>query len=228
MPYTLYIGNKNYSSWSMRPWVVMKHFDIQFEEKLVRFDSFAADSIFKQTIVPLNQYGTVPVLVDNDLIVTDTLAICEYLADKHPDLPLWPTNINQRTQARILVAKMYSGYQHIRHHFPMNIEASFPEIGQIVLRDHPEVKKERQLLDQSLSTALQKSEGDYLFGQFSIADAFYAPMCLRLKNFNIPTSETLERYIHTVCQTKGVQDWISDALLEKDFIPMDEPYRFSR
>ncbi|RKS87477.1 glutathione S-transferase [Orbus hercynius] len=228
MNYFLYIGNKNYSTWSMRPWVIMKHFDLNFDEKWVRFDSFETNSRFKQTILPLNSAGTVPILIDNGLIVTDSLAICEYLAEKHPEHALWPKNQQQRASARRLAAEMHCGYTNIRHYLPMNIEASFAEIGQIILRDHPKVNQEITFLDQHLSSFLQQSTGKYLFGEFTIADAFYAPMCLRLKNFHIQTSTQLANYIETICHTKGVKEWIFDAINEQDFIPMDEPYRLHR
>lgn len=226
--YTLYIGNKNYSTWSMRPWVVLKYFDIPFQEQLIRFDSFDANSTFKRTILPINPYGTVPVLIDNTLHVTDSLAICEYLAEKHSNLSLWPKESQIRAKARSLVAKMHSGYPAIRNYLPMNIEASFPEIGQIILRDHPEVKKEIEFFDQDISAYLTQANGSYLFGAFSIADAFYAPMCIRLKNYHIKTSERLSCYIETIYNTKGVKEWINEALKENDFIAMDEPYRYSR
>lgn len=213
----------------MRPWVIMKHFDLSFHEKLVRFDSFADDSVFKKTVLPLNIYGTVPILIDHHgPIVTDSLAICEYLAEKHPEYALWPRDIAQRAQARSLVAYMHSGYQLIRQYLPMNIEASFAEIGQIILRDNPEVCNQIRFLDNCLTSYLKQSRGPYLFDQFSIADAFYAPMCLRLKNFSIETSTVLSNYINLICETKGVKEWIVDALDEKDFIIMDEPYRLKR
>lgn len=230
MSYTLYIGNKNYSTWSMRPWVVMKHFGISFDEKLVRFDSFDDNSVFKRTILSISPHGTVPILIDDDLVVTDSLAICEYLAERHPEFTLWPEQVKQRAMARSLVAKMHSGYMAIRHYFPMNIEAEFPEMGQIILRDHPEVKREIEFLDHHLCSVLTQysSHHGYLFGEFSITDAFYAPMCLRIKNFQIKTSTRLANYIDHIYQTKGIKEWISDALKEEDFISMDESYRLHR
>lgn len=230
MNYTLYIGNKNYSTWSMRPWVVMKYFDIPFNEKLVKFDSFKDDSLFKRTMCSVSKYGTVPILIDEDLVISDSLAICEYLAEKHHDLALWPADSKKRAIARSLVAKMHSGFQAIRTYLPMNIEAEFPQIGQIILRDHLEVKKEIMFLDDLLSSLLtsKKSNCDYLFGDFNIADGFYAPLCLRLKNYHIATSPILNNYIDTICNTKGIKDWINDALQEKSFVAMDEPYRLHR
>ncbi|KES18189.1 Glutathione S-transferase [Gilliamella apicola SCGC AB-598-I20] len=230
MKYTLYIGNKNYSTWSMRPWVVMKYFDIPFNEKLVKFDSFTDDSLFKKTMLAVSKYGTVPILIDGDLVISDSLAICEYLAEKHGDLALWPAELKKKAIARSLVAKMHSGFQAIRTYLPMNIEAEFPQVGQIILRDHLEVKKEIMFLDDLLSSSLasKKSNCDYLFGNFSIADAFYAPLCLRLKNYHIATSSSVSNYIDIICNTKGIKDWINEALQERSFVAMDEPYRLQR
>lgn len=214
----------------MRPWVLMRHFEIPFTEKLVRFDAFGINSTFKQTILPINPDGAVPILVDDDLIVTDSLAIAEYLAEQHPELHLWPKGRKARAKARSLVAKMHSGFSNIRHYFTMNIEADLPEIGQLVLRDQPKVKEELVFLDSTLTTLLTQSKGDYLFGQFSIADAFYAPMCMRINTFALPTSPQLANYVETMLQTKGVKEWISDALIEEDFVVEDyhEPYRLVR
>ena len=230
MKYTLYIGNKNYSTWSMRPWVVMKYFDIPFNEKLVNFDSFADDSLFKKTMLAVSTYGTVPILIDGDLVISDSLAICEYLAEKHGDLALWPVDPKKRAIACSLVAKMHSGFQAIRTYLPMNIEAEFPQVGQIILRDHLEVKKEIMFLDDLLSSLLtsKNPDGDYLFGDFSIADGFYAPLCLRLKNYHIATSSSVSNYIDIICNTKGIKDWINEALQERSFVAMDEPYRLQR
>nr|WP_272914586.1 glutathione S-transferase [Gilliamella sp. Pas-s25] len=228
--YKLYIGNKNYSTWSMRPWVAMKHFGIPFDEQLIRFDNFDDNSTFKATVSAISKYGTVPILVDNDVVISDSLAICEYLAEKHTNLALWPTDTKKRAIARSLVAKMHSGFPAIRNHLPMNIEAELFEIGQIILRDHADVKNEISHLDELLSSflSLNSSQSNYLFGEFTLADAFYAPMCLRLKNFGIKTSATLANYIDTICQTNSIKEWINGAMQEKDFIVMDEPYRLHR
>ena len=135
----LYIGNKNYSSWSMRPWVLMKQAGIAFEEVMVRFDSFAPGSAFRRVIDPLNPAGTVPVLVDDGIAVADTLAICEYLAETHPDLTLWPADRAQRAQARAVCAEMHAGFRSLRAHCGMNIEADLAQQGRIAMRDQPGV-----------------------------------------------------------------------------------------
>ena len=111
---TLYIGNKNYSSWSMRPWVLLKQAGIPFDEVVARFDSFAADSQFKRTIEPVSPTGKVPVLVDDSFSVWDTLAIAEYLAEKFPDRPLWPQGARARARARSVCAEMHSGFTALR------------------------------------------------------------------------------------------------------------------
>lgn len=107
MDYTLYICNKNYSTWFMRSWAVMKYFDISFNEKLIIFDGIADDSLSKKTISLISKYGTIPILVDGDFVITDTLAICKYLVEKHCDLDLWSTYTKYRVIVRSLVAKMH-------------------------------------------------------------------------------------------------------------------------
>ena len=140
----LYIGNKNYSSWSMRPWVLMQQAGIAFDEVMVRFDSFDAQSRFKQVVNAVNPLGKVPTLVDSDLAgglaVRDSLAISEYLAEKFPEMRLWPGGTAARAHARSLCAEMHSGFGALRSHCPMNIEASLPEIGQLVWRDQTGVR----------------------------------------------------------------------------------------
>ncbi len=125
----LYIGNKNYSSWSMRPWVLLKQANIDFEEVFVRFDSFSPDSKFKATIKTINPVGKVPVLVHNGLAVWDTLAIAEYVAEQFPEKNLWPTERTARARARSVCAEMHSGFMGLRSACPMNIEAHLPEVG---------------------------------------------------------------------------------------------------
>ena len=110
----LYIANKNYSSWSMRPWVMLKQVGIEFEEVMVRFDGFDAQSTFKQSLKDINPVGKVPVLVDGDLSVWDTLAIAEYVAEKFPEKKLWPTAVADRARARSICAEMHRGFTGIR------------------------------------------------------------------------------------------------------------------
>src|SRR5688572_30689230 len=124
----LYIGNKNYSSWSMRPWVLLEQAAIPFEEVMLRFDAFTPDSRFKTELARVSPAGRVPVLVDGDITVWDTLAIAEYVAEKYPDRKLWPESVRDRARARSVCAEMHSSFAALRDHFPMNIDASMPEV----------------------------------------------------------------------------------------------------
>src|SRR5690349_1673021 len=141
---TLYIGNKNYSSWSMRPWVLLKQAAIPFEERMVRFDSFQGDSRFKNEVLKVNPAGRVPVLVDEGFAIWDSLAISEYAAEKFPDRQLWPRDATARARARSVVAEMHSGFGALRTHCPMNIEAALPQVGALVWRDQAAVRADVQ------------------------------------------------------------------------------------
>jgi glutathione S-transferase len=224
----LYIGNKNYSSWSMRPWVLLTQAGIAFEEVKVRFDSFDADSNFRKTLAGITPVSKVPVLVDGDLVVWDTLAIAEYVAEKHPTHALWPTDTHARARARSICAEMHSGFGQLRSHCPMNIEASLPEVGALVWRDKPGVRSDVARLVEMWSALLQSHGGPMLFGQFSIADAYFAPVCMRLRTYALPVPDNITAYVQRVCALPGVQAWIEGALAEHDFRDFEEPYRLSR
>ncbi|ACM32003.1 MULTISPECIES: glutathione S-transferase family protein [Diaphorobacter] len=224
----LYIGNKNYSSWSMRPWVLLRQAGIAFEEVPVRFDSFDANSQFKRQLKAVTPVAKVPVLVDGDITVWDSLAIAEYLAEQYPDKHLWPQDKAARARARSVVAEMHSGFSALRSHCGMNIEARLPEVGEIVWRDQPAVRADVQRLVEMWSELLDQHGGPMLFGQFSIADAFYAPVCMRLATFALPVPEHITAYVQRVQQLPGVKAWIDGALAEQDFVPFDEPYRARR
>jgi glutathione S-transferase len=224
----LYIGNKNYSSWSMRPWVLMKQAGIGFEEVMVPFDSFDADSQFKKTIEAINPAGRVPVLVDGDIVVYDTLAICEYLAENHPDKALWPRDKALRAHARSVCAEMHSGFGALRSHCGMNIEADLRTQGRIILRDRPDVRADLARIVQMWSGLLQAHGGPMLFGEFGIADAYFAPVCMRITTYGLPVPQQIAAYVERVRRLPAVKAWIDDALQEKRFVVMDEPYRAER
>ena len=229
---TLYIGNKNYSSWSMRPWVLMTQAGIPFTERMVRFDTgFDADpavSSFKQEVLKVNPAGRVPVLVDEGFAVWDTLAIAEYRAEKFPDRQLWPADVHARARARSVCAEMHSGFGALRSHCPMNVEASLAQAGALVWRDKPAVRKDVQRLIAMWSELLAQHKGPMLFGEFSIADAFYAPVCMRLRSYQLPVPGHITDYIRRVCALPGVKAWIDGALEEKEFLDFEEPYRTRR
>ena len=224
----LYIGNKNYSSWSMRPWVLLTQAGIPFQEVMARFDSFAPDSHFKKVIGPVSPVGKVPALVDGDLAVWDTLAIAEYLAEKFPDKQLWPADVKARARARSICAEMHSGFAALRSACPMNIEAHLPEIGQLAWRDKPAVRADVARLVAMWSELLAQHGGPMLFGTFSAADAYFAPVVMRLKTYALPVPEAIAAYMARVCALPGVQAWVQGALAEHDFRDFEEPFRLQR
>jgi glutathione S-transferase len=224
----LFVGNKNYSSWSMRPWVLLRQAGIAFEEHMVRFDSFEADSRFKKTLAGLSPAAKVPVLLDGELAVWDTLAIAEYVAEQYPEKKLWPQDKAARARARSICAEMHSGFSGLRGNCPMNIEAVLPEVGALVWRDRPAVRADVQRLVQMWTELLQAHGGPLLFGEFTVADAYFAPVCMRLNTYALPLPPLVAGYVQRVTQLPGVAAWISDALAEKDFLDFEEPYRIAR
>ena len=225
MGLSLHIGNKNYSSWSMRPWVMLRQSGIAFEEVMHRFDSFSSDSIFKQRLGALSPAGKVPVLVDDGLVVWDTLAIAEYLAEKFPDKNLWPQDPKARARARSICAEMHSGFGALRSACGMNIEADLSAVGQLIWRDKPAVRADVARIVDMWGELLKAHGGPLLFGEFSIADATFAPVCMRLRTFALPVPAEITAYVQRVCALPGVAAWIDGALAEKDFLDFEEPYR---
>jgi len=224
----LYIGNKNYSSWSMRPWVLLRQAGIPFEEVKVRFDSFDAGSQFRQTLAGLTPAGKVPVLVDDGLVIWDTLAIAEYLAERFPDRQLWPADRAARARARSVCAEMHAGFSALRSHCPQNIEAALPEVGALIWRDQPAVRTDVARLVAMWDELLAQHGGPLLFGRFTIADAYYAPVCLRLKTYALPVPPAIAAYVERVAALAGVAAWIEQARAEQDFLAFGEPYRLRR
>ncbi|MDP3412008.1 MAG: glutathione S-transferase family protein [Polaromonas sp.] len=252
----LYIGNKNYSSWSMRPWVLLKQTGITFEEVMVRFgaDPFSAGSSFKQAVLAVSPGGRVPVLVDEGFAVWDTLAIAEYLAEKFPEKQLWPQDAKARARARSVCAEMHSGFGALRGACPMNIEADLSHTGAIVWRDQAAVRSDVQRIVTMWTELLEQHQGpistaglpqgasapsggremassvgaQFLFGAFSIADAYFAPVCMRLKSYGLPVPAHITGYVNRVCALPGVKAWMAEALAEEDFVVADEPYRVAR
>ena len=224
----LYVGNRNYSSWSMRAGVLARQAGIDCTETLVRLDFGRADSVFRQVIGPLNPAGTVPVLRDEGLVVGDSLAIAEYLAERHPERRLWPADTAARAEARSACARMHSSFTALRQACPMNIEASLPEAGRLIWRDRPAVRGDVTAIDEMWQRLLGRHGGPLLFGEFSVADAFYAPVCMRLLTYALPLSAASAAYVQRVTALPGVASWIADALAEEDFLVEDEPYRLAR
>jgi glutathione S-transferase len=223
----LVIGNKNYSSWSMRPWVLMRQLGLPFDEVKLRFD-FEPDSPFRQAVARFSPAGRVPVLVDEGFAVWDTLAIVEYLHERFPGRGVWPAAVQDRARARSLAAEMHAGFGALRSRCPMNIEAALPEVGARLWVEHAELRADVARIESMWAEALADSGGPFLFGAFSAADAFYAPVCMRLRGYALPLLDGTRAYIDRVAAAPGVAAWIADALAEQDFLDFEEPYRTHR
>jgi glutathione S-transferase len=180
-------------------------------------------------VLNVNPVGKVPVLIDSLLgansAIWDSLAICEYLAETYPELQLWPTDKVMRARARSLCAEMHSGLSQLRAHCPLNIEAQLPEVGAHLLHEQAGLRTDLQRVVQMWQTELNQSNGPMLFGKFSIADAFFAPVCMRLRSYALPLPSDAQAYVDRVVALPGVAQWMNEALAEKDFIQSQEPYR---
>lgn len=210
----LIIGNKNYSSWSLRPWLALKAFGIPFEE--VQLELFTEN--FYSELTKHSTVGKVPVLVDGDTKVWDSLAICEYLNEVHLNYQGWPENQQQRTQARALVAEMHSGLFAVRGEMPMNCRSK----KKITLSENAE--KEVLWIDNTWQ-ALRKqhtNQGDFLFGQFSLVDAFFAPVVCRFNTYGISVSSESQTYIQTLLSHQAMQEWLRGSEAESTVIEVAE------
>ena len=213
----LVIGNKNYSSWSLRPWLAMKVAGIAFDEH--RIPLYGTEA--KARILAFNPAGKVPCLVDDEagIRVWDSLAICEYLAEKHPGL--WPKDGAARALARSISAEMHSGFQNLRQHMSMNIRRRHPGKGRT-----PE-----SLADVARVVALWSdcrarfgTDGPFLFGAFSIADAMYAPVVLRFRTYEVELPADCRAYSDAVLALPAMREWIADAERETESIAQFDMY----
>ena len=220
----LIVGNKNYSSWSMRPWVLMKALGIPFQEHVVRFD-FTPDSAFYREVGAVTPTGKVPVLVDEGFAVWDSLAIVEYLAERFPDAGVWPRDARQRACARSLCAEMHSSFSQMRCLCVMNIDADLRTVGPRLLAREAGLRKDLDRVVELWTEALAHSGGPFLFGAFGAADAFFAPVVMRVTRYGLPLPEALQGYAGRIQAAPGVREWIADAIAEKDFLDFEEPYR---
>jgi len=218
---TLYIGNKNYSSWSLRPWLLMKQLSLPFQER--RLGLFSEE--FYREIAAVSPAHRVPVLVADGFAVWDSLAIAEFLADTYPDLGVWPADRRARARARSVCAEMHSGFSALRDQLPVNIEARLP--GALW---NLEVRADIDRIASMWSTlrAEHAAGGPFLFGRFSAADAFYAPVVTRFDTYGVELPPVCEEYRRAVHALPAMREWIATALEERTFLAADEPYRRSR
>ena len=220
----LVIGNKNYSSWSMRPWVLMKGLDMPFEERCLSF-KLGMGAGFGAAVEPISPARRVPVLIDEGFAVWDSLAIVEYLHDKFPGHGVWPADPQQRARARSICAEMHAGFGALRSNCPMNIEALLADDGARIYAGHEAVRRDLARIEAMWTEALATSGGPFLFGSFGAADAFFAPVASRIKTYALPISAAALAYAERVLAAPGPAAWVADALKEHEFIVEDEPYR---
>jgi glutathione S-transferase len=224
----LYIGNKNYSSWSLRAWLLLRQPGIDFEEVCLRMD-MRADSPFKRALASVSPAGRVPVLVDDGFAVWDTLAIAEYLAERFPQHQLWPADRQARARARSLCAEMHSGFPALRTHCPMNIELAMPELATKLLATQPALQTDLLRIDAMWESALHEYGGPFLFGtSFTAGDAFYAPVCARIQTYGLPVGPAARAYVQHILALPAMRQWCDEARAEHDFLPENEPYRSAR
>lgn len=208
---TLVIGNKNYSSWSMRPWVVLTAFAIPFQEIRICLDQPDTTS----RITRYSAAGCVPVLLAGQRSIWDSLAICEYLAERFPDRALWPQEMSARAVARSVVAEMHSGFSGLRSAMSMDIRGSYPGQGRT-----PEAQSDISRVCAIWEDCLaQCGHHAFLFGDFSIADAFYAPVVMRFNSYRVPLAPALQAYVERVVTHPAVARWITEAQAEKEVLP---------
>lgn len=210
----LIIANKNYSSWSLRGWMALKAFNIPFEEIKLTLSTEA----FYKELAQYTPIGKVPVLVDGDLSVWDSLSICEYINENNLDGKGWPADKHQRARARSIVADMHSGFFGIRNEMPMNCRAK----RHVELSD--QAKQEVANLDRIWSEQRHNNaqNGPYLFGEFSLADAFFAPVIFRFMTYGVELSDTAREYHQTMLAHPAMKAWLEDALTETDIVEADE------
>ncbi|KCV15452.1 glutathione S-transferase family protein [Bordetella holmesii] len=218
--YTLLIGNKNYSSWSLRAWLALHAAGVPFREQKLGLFTEA----FDQRLGGVTPAGLVPVLLDGDFAIWDSLAICEYAAERHPELHLWPAPVRARARARALAAQMHSGFGELRRLLPMNIEARLPGID--IGPAQQDISRVQAIWQDTL--AEYGHGGPFLFGRFSIADAFYAPVVSRFTTYGVPAAGPVRAYMDAVQALPAMREWTRDALAEATFVPEDEPYRQQR
>ena len=203
----LVIGNKNYSSWSLRPWLAMKMLGIAFDE--IRISLYGPGS--KERILQHSPAGKVPVLRDGETVVWDSLAILEYLAEKHPQL--WPSDARQRAQARSVAAEMHAGFAALRQHMSMNTRKRYPGKGRTA-----ESMADVARIDEIWSQA----RGPFLFGDFTAADAMYAPVVLRFRTYGVEVRK--QSYMDAMLALPAMREWIEAAEREPESIPGQDLY----
>jgi glutathione S-transferase len=212
----LIIGNKNYSSWSFRPWIAMKVAGIAFDEEVISLE--AED--FKARVTRISATGKVPALVDGKVQVWESLAILEYLAEKFPDARLWPTDPAARAHARALAAEMHAGFVPLRRALPMNMWR--PVIRRELASDVQSNVRRIEAMWTDCRTRYGADGGAFLFGSFGAADAMYAPVVARFHTYDVEVNAAARAYMAAVMALPAWGEWRAAALDEPWVLPEDE------
>lgn len=211
----LVIGNKNYSTWSLRPWLFMKHHNLAFEEIP---ESLQAEGL-RERLLNHSPSARVPVLLDDGLCIWDSLAICEWVSERYLSGAGWPEVASARAMARALVCEMHAGFNALRQALPMNLRAR----GRSV-KLSPAAKQDLERITDiwSQCRALYGSEGPWLMGRFSLVDAFYAPVALRFPTYGITLPPAAQCFVEQVQSDAHVISWVQAALEETELVAEDE------
>lgn len=212
----LVIGNKNYSSWSLRAWLLLATFNVDFEEIQESLRQETPQGNLTERLAQYSPTSRVPVLIDGPLTVWDSLAIDEYVSEKYLAGKGWPADSALRAKARAICAEMHSGFMGLRSECPMNCRAT----RQVELSTA--AKQDIARIDDIWSHCMTDYDGPWLFGKFSIADCFYAPVVLRFKTYCISLSETASQYQHFALQHDTLNQWIKAGKAETEIVPEDE------
>jgi len=213
MTRTLVIGNKNYSSWSLRAWLALRLGRVDFEEVRIALDQPQT----KSEILARSPSGKVPCLIDGPLVVWDSLAICETVNERCVAGTLWPADADARAQARAVSAEMHSGFAALRTHMPMDIRAHRPERGATTLQ-RSDVAADVARIQSIWTDCLSRSSGPLLFGRFTIADAFYAPVVTRFRTYGVALAPVLSAYCDAVLALPAMREWVEAAQAETEVI----------
>jgi glutathione S-transferase len=201
----LIFGNRNYSSWSLRAWLVLRHFGIPFDEDFVLLDGEG----WQENLRRKSPSGRVPVLIDGEAVVPETIAIIEYLHDKYPAKGIWPSDRLKRARARSVAAEMHGGFAALRSNAPMNLRASHP--GRV---DADAVAADLRRIDQIWGELTDESGGPFLFGKFTGADAMFAPVATRIRTYALPVSDAAMEYVEAIYGLPAFQEWLVAAAKE--------------
>ena len=202
---TIYLGNKNYSSWSLRPWLVLKRTTVAFDEVVIPLYQPGS----RETVLKYSPSGRVPALHHGAITVWESLAICEYLAESFPNFELWPTDPAARARARAVSTEMAAGFRALREHLPMNVRSSFPGRG-VTPTVQADINRIMAIW-RDCRTRFGEGQGDFLFGRFTIADAMFAPVVTRFRTYKIDLERAADAYCDSVMALPVMQEWVAAA-----------------